>query len=69
VTAHRGQLQANPDLRNCSITVADFERGLTKLHSRTLTAIIAAFETAGIEFIKGGVRLRTLPKRTRPTGK
>jgi hypothetical protein len=50
-------------------TVADFERGLTKLHSRTLTAIMAAFEAAEIEFIRGGVRLRTLPKRTRPTGK
>jgi transcriptional regulator with XRE-family HTH domain len=48
-------------------TVADFERGLTKLHRRTLTAIIAAFEAAGIEFIRGGVRVRTLPKKAPPT--
>jgi transcriptional regulator with XRE-family HTH domain len=39
-------------------TVADFERGLTKLHRRTLTAIVSAFENAGIEFINRGVRLK-----------
>jgi transcriptional regulator with XRE-family HTH domain len=44
-------------------TVADFERGLTKLHRRTLTAIIKAFEAAGIEFINRGVRIRASPKR------
>ena len=47
-------------------TVADFERGLTKLHRRTLTAIIAAFEAAGIEFINRGVRMRASPRRPPP---
>jgi transcriptional regulator with XRE-family HTH domain len=47
-------------------TVADFERGLTKLQQRTLNAIIAAFEAAGIEFINRGVRMRASPKKTRP---
>jgi transcriptional regulator with XRE-family HTH domain len=46
-------------------TVADFERGLTKLHRRTLDAIISAFEVAGIEFINRGVRLRATSKRPR----
>jgi transcriptional regulator with XRE-family HTH domain len=50
-------------------TIADFERGSTKPYGRTLAAIIAAFEAAGIEFIRGGVRIRTLAKRTRPTSK
>lgn len=50
-------------------TIADFERGTTKPYGRTLIAIVAAFEAVGIEFIRGGVRLRTLPKRTRRTGK
>jgi hypothetical protein len=46
-------------------TIVDFERGLTSPHGRTLTAIIAAFEAAGIEFISRGVRLRVTPKRER----
>lgn len=57
---------------HCGITkktIADFERGATtKPQKGSREAIIAAFEAAGIEFIKGGVRVRTLPKRTRPTG-
>jgi transcriptional regulator with XRE-family HTH domain len=47
-------------------TIADFERGLTSPHRRTLEAIVAAFENAGIEFIKRGVRLRASPKKARP---
>jgi transcriptional regulator with XRE-family HTH domain len=39
-------------------TIADFERGSTKPYGRTLIAIIAAFEAAGIEFINRGVRMR-----------
>jgi transcriptional regulator with XRE-family HTH domain len=42
-------------------TIADFERGATKPHPRTLTRIAQAFEAAGIEFLNGdapGVRLR-----------
>lgn len=39
-------------------TIADFERGTTKPYGRTLGAIIAAFEAAGIEFIPRGVRMR-----------
>src|SRR5579864_8160268 len=40
-------------------TIADFERdATTRPHGRTLTAIITAFEAAGIEFIRGGVRVR-----------
>ena len=51
-------------------TIADFERGVTaRPYKRTIEAIVSAFEAAGIEFIRGGVCLRTLPKRTRPTGK
>jgi transcriptional regulator with XRE-family HTH domain len=48
-------------------TIADFERGTTKPYGRTLTAIIAAYEAAGIEFINRGVRLRASPKRAQPT--
>ena len=42
-------------------TIADFERGVTNPHSRTLTQLIAAFEAAGIEFLntdRPGVRVR-----------
>jgi transcriptional regulator with XRE-family HTH domain len=39
-------------------TIADFERGLTRPYKRTLDAIAAAFEDAGIEFINRGVRMR-----------
>jgi transcriptional regulator with XRE-family HTH domain len=46
-------------------TVADFERGTTKPYGRTLAAIAAAFEAAGIEFINRGVRMRASPKRIR----
>jgi transcriptional regulator with XRE-family HTH domain len=48
-------------------TIVDFERGTTKPHGRTLDAMVAAFETAGIEFIKGGVRMRVSPKTARST--
>jgi transcriptional regulator with XRE-family HTH domain len=49
-------------------TIADFERNATtKPYRRTIEAIVAAFEAAGIEFIRGGVRMRTSPKRARPT--
>jgi transcriptional regulator with XRE-family HTH domain len=47
-------------------TIVDFERGSTQPHGRTLTAIIAAFEAAGIEFISRGVRMRVLPKTPPP---
>jgi transcriptional regulator with XRE-family HTH domain len=47
-------------------TIVDFERGTTKPYGRTLTAIVAAFDAAGIEFIDGGVRMRTSTKRARP---
>lgn len=40
-------------------TIADFERDATsRPYKRTLTAIITAFEAAGIEFIRGGARVR-----------
>lgn len=42
-------------------SITDYERGLTKPYGRTLTALKAAFEAAGIEFINRGVRLRTSP--------
>ncbi len=48
-------------------TIADFERGSTNPYGRTLTAIVAAFEAAGIEFIRGGVRVRASPKMAQPT--
>jgi transcriptional regulator with XRE-family HTH domain len=39
--------------------IADFERGMTKRpYRRTLDAMIAAFESAGVEFITRGVRMR-----------
>jgi predicted transcriptional regulator len=47
-------------------TIADFEGGLTKPYQRTLAAIVATFEAAGIEFINGnspGVRLRAAFKK------
>jgi hypothetical protein len=50
-------------------TIVDFERGLTRPYRRTLDAMIAAFEAAGIEFINRGVRMRASPNRTRPAGK
>ncbi len=46
-------------------TIVDFERGTKQRpYRRTLDAITAAFEAAGIEFITGGVRRR--PARGRP---
>jgi transcriptional regulator with XRE-family HTH domain len=40
-------------------TIADFERGAKKRpYRRTLDAVIAAFEAAGVEFINRGVRMR-----------
>jgi hypothetical protein len=50
-------------------TIVDFERGLTRPYRRTLDAMIAAFEAAGIEFINRGVRMRASSKRTQPTRK
>jgi transcriptional regulator with XRE-family HTH domain len=44
-------------------TIVDFERGSTRPYGRTLAAIAAAFEAAGIEFINRGVRMRASPKR------
>jgi len=46
-------------------TIVDFERGLTRPYRRTLDAMVAAFEAAGIEFINRGVRLRASPRRER----
>jgi transcriptional regulator with XRE-family HTH domain len=46
-------------------TITDYERGLTRPYARTVTAIVEAFEVAGIEFINGdgpGVRLRSFFK-------
>ena len=43
-------------------TIADFERGTTKPYGRTLAAMVAAFEAAGVEFINRGVRMRASPK-------
>ena len=44
-------------------TIADFERGATKRpHAVSISAIIAAFEAAGIEFIPRGVRMRSRRK-------
>jgi transcriptional regulator with XRE-family HTH domain len=43
-------------------TITDFERGLTRPYRRTLTAIMVAFEAAGIEFINRGVRMRASPR-------
>jgi transcriptional regulator with XRE-family HTH domain len=34
-------------------TIADFERGATTPRRQTLDQILAAFETAGIEFVNG----------------
>jgi transcriptional regulator with XRE-family HTH domain len=49
-------------------TIADFERGVTtRPYRRTIEAVISAFETAGIEFISRGVRMRASSKRTRRT--
>jgi transcriptional regulator with XRE-family HTH domain len=50
-------------------SIADYERGATKPYGRTLTALIATLEAAGIEFINRGVRLRASPPRARPTQK
>ena len=48
-------------------TIADFERGIRKPYGRTLDAMKAAFEGAGVEFIPengggAGVRLRDRSK-------
>ena len=50
-------------------TITDFERGLTRPYQRTLTALIATFEAAGIEFINRGVRMGVSPKRAQAAGK
>jgi hypothetical protein len=50
-------------------TIVDFERGATKPYGRTLAALVAAFEAAGIEFISRGVRLRASAARARATNK
>jgi len=47
-------------------TIADFEREIRKRpYHRTLEAITAAFESVGIEFISGGVRMRPVRGRLR----
>jgi transcriptional regulator with XRE-family HTH domain len=48
-------------------TIADFERGTRKPYGRTIDAIRAAFEAAGVEFIPengggAGVRLKERSK-------
>jgi transcriptional regulator with XRE-family HTH domain len=48
-------------------TIVDFERGSTRPYDRTLAAIVAAFEAAGIEFISRGVRMRAPARGTRLT--
>jgi transcriptional regulator with XRE-family HTH domain len=50
-------------------TIVDFERGTTKPYGRTLAAMVAAFEVAGIEFINRGVRMRVSRKSTRSVPK
>jgi transcriptional regulator with XRE-family HTH domain len=46
--------------------IADFERGATtRPFERTLIALDAAFEAAGIEFINRGVRIRASSARGR----
>jgi predicted transcriptional regulator len=50
-------------------SIAVFERGLSKPYGRTRTALIAAFEAAGIEFINRGVRMRASSSRARPIQK
>jgi transcriptional regulator with XRE-family HTH domain len=50
-------------------SIADYERGATNPYGRTLTALIATLEAAGIEFINRGVRLRVSPPRARQTPK
>ena len=48
-------------------TIADYERGATtRPYTRTIEALVATFEAAGIEFINRGVRMRASPKRARP---
>jgi transcriptional regulator with XRE-family HTH domain len=47
-------------------TITDFERGVTtRPYRRTIEAIVATFEAAGIEFINRGVRMRGSPKGSR----
>jgi transcriptional regulator with XRE-family HTH domain len=49
-------------------TIADFERdATTRPYRRTLNAMVAAFEAAGIEFINRGVRMRA--RKRAPTRK
>jgi transcriptional regulator with XRE-family HTH domain len=46
------------------VTLSDFEIGKRAPHPRTLAAIRAALEAAGVEFTNGGqpgVRLRKMP--------
>jgi transcriptional regulator with XRE-family HTH domain len=52
------------------VTLSDFEIGKRSPHPRTLAAIRAALEAAGVEFIAengggAGVRLRQRPSLTR----
>lgn len=49
-------------------TIADFERGVTRRpYRRTIEAIVATFEAAGIEFINRGVRMRASSTKAPPT--
>ena len=50
-------------------TIVDFERGTTRPYGRTLEAMIAAFEGAGIEFINRGVRMGASAGRPRSLSK
>jgi transcriptional regulator with XRE-family HTH domain len=50
-------------------TIADYERGATRPHARTLSKMEEAFKTAGIEFLNSdapGVRLRVPREAKRP---
>jgi transcriptional regulator with XRE-family HTH domain len=51
-------------------SITDYERGATtRPFRRTRTALVAAFEAAGIEFINRGVRMRASSSRARPIQK
>jgi len=49
-------------------TIADFERGVTGPHAKTVAQITAAFEAAGIQFLNSdqpGVRFTRKSRRAR----
>ena len=52
-------------------TLADFETGRRQPHTRTVSALRAALEAAGVEFTNGdapGVRLAKRPAGSEPSG-